>query len=286
MSNVITLAVRYHAIILFLLLRHDFPQCRGHELTLRGGNFDPHDNHYHSHSFHNHRSLGEEHVNEDGIPICGFPDPPEGNLQILGASHDSALLRKIAKFLKRLWHADRHHDKNRIIVPTFYHIIQSDTVAGPSAARVQEQHDHLVEAFAPYGFSFILKNVTFTRNNEWFGYKGYNTIQERRMKTALRKGGPESLNIYVNNGNGVCGYAYLPRFYASFPWNDGIVINFRCFAGHTPSQEGDVVVHETVGCLFLAVFSLTVLNTNSNIQGHWLGLLHTVSFICTSILPH
>lgn len=245
MSNKTRVAIRYQTIALFVLLfRCQLLFCHGHDATLRGGQFDSHDELLHPHPLHNGRSLGEEYRNEDGIPICGFPDPSVADLNELKASDDdTSFLRRFIKFAVQLGRGIRRIKKN---VPTYYHIIQNATIAGPSSDLVREQHAHLVEAFASTGFTFTLKDITFTNDNDWFSYTQYNTVQEREMKTTLRRGGAESLNIYVNNGKGVCGYAYLPKFYSQFNWNDGIVINFRCFLGASQSQEGDVVVHEVV----------------------------------------
>lgn len=236
---------RYHAIALLLLFQCQLPPCHGHDVTLNKGHLDSYEEHRHPHPVQSRRSLEEQFRNEDGIPICGFPVPSDADLDELKASLNSTFLQRLAKFAASLWRSLISR-RSKINVPTYYHIIQNATVAGPSSAQVRDQHAHLVGAFASAGFSFSLKDITFTRNDEWFGYKEYNTIQEREMKSTLRKGGAESLNIYVNSGKGVCGYAYLPKFYQQFPWNDGIVINFRCFAGASQSQEGDVVVHEVV----------------------------------------
>jgi hypothetical protein len=235
------MAIRYLTIAFLSLLQCQLLLCHRHGVTLGEDHHDVYNEH--PHPPHSHRSLQEEFRNEDGIPICGFPEPSDAELQEIEASQNTSILGKFAKFAARFW---RNLRQRRKTVPTYYHIIRNATIAGPSADQVRAQHDHLVEAFAPYGFSFTLKDITFTRNNEWFGYKEYNTDEERDMKTTLRRGGPESLNVYVNNGKGVCGYAYLPKFYNQFPWNDGIVINFRCFGGASQSQEGDVVVHEVV----------------------------------------
>lgn len=51
------------------------------------------------------------------------------------------------------------------------------------------------DSYREFGFSFNTLNVTFTVNNAWAAV-GQRTQAERDMKTALRQGGYDSLNLY------------------------------------------------------------------------------------------
>lgn len=148
---------------------------------------------------------------------------------------------------------------DKIVVPTFYHVIENKR--SPKDAEIRQQHKDLNDAFALTPFQFVLREITRTKNNAWWGYSGYNTKEEITMKSTLRRGGAGTLNVYINKANGRCGYTYLPKMYKSFPENDGVVINDGCFV----EGPGGALTHEV---------------------GHWFGLLHTVGRLsCTIMSP-
>ena len=157
-----------------------------------------------------------------------------------------------------------------VAIPTYVHVISKG--AGFENGDVPDnmiraQMSVLNNAFAGYtggaatGFSFELVGVTRTVNERWFNMVMLSR-EERDAKAALRRGGPETLNIYLTAGGGYLGWATFPSSYASQPNQDGIVVDFRSLP-HGPYaeySEGDTATHEV---------------------GHWLSLYHTFQGGCT-----
>lgn len=156
------------------------------------------------------------------------------------------------------------------VIPVWVHVI----TAGPTFelgnvpdSMIKEQirvldmtyAGHLGGAFT--GFGFELAGITRTQNADWF-YMGISSNAEAQAKAALRRGGPETLNIYTTDGGGYLGWATFPSWYASNPSDDGVVIDFR-------SMPGGPYVNYSLGY------------TATHEAGHWLGLYHTFQYGCT-----
>src|SRR5690606_38973556 len=70
-------------------------------------------------------------------------------------------------------------------------------------------------------FRFRLVKMDWTVNRNWYN-AGYDSQAEVNMKRALRVGGPETLNIYLNKpGGGLLGWATFPQDYKKRPKLDG-----------------------------------------------------------------
>lgn len=149
------------------------------------------------------------------------------------------------------------------VVPVYFHVIQSSTNAngGVTDTMINNQMAVLNSAFTGTNISFNLVAIDRTTNDAWFTVAQGST-QETAMKSALRKGGKESLNLYTANiGNGLLGWATFPSSYASNPLKDGVVVLNASLPGGTaaPYNLGDTGTHEV---------------------GHWAGLFHTFQGGC------
>ena len=114
------------------------------------------------------------------------------------------------------------------------------------------------------GFAFELAGVTRTTNQEWFERMVYDQDVELAAKTALREGGPETLNLYTVDGGPYLGWAYFPSILdTSYAKLDGVVVDWRSLPGGTYAiySEGDTATHEI---------------------GHWLALYHTFDGGCSA----
>jgi hypothetical protein len=147
-------------------------------------------------------------------------------------------------------------------IPVYWHVIRSSSGAGGvTTQQIADSIAVLDAAFAGTSFSFTLVSTDYSNNDSWYTCSGGGC--ESQMKSALRKGGSNALNVYSNNmGGGLLGWATFPSSYASNPSNDGVVILQSSVPGGSavPYNEGDTLTHEV---------------------GHWIGLYHTFQNGCT-----
>jgi hypothetical protein len=148
------------------------------------------------------------------------------------------------------------------VVNVYLHVITNTSGQGaPTQAMITNQMTVLNNAYASKGFSFNLVSTDTTANNTWYTVQP-GTTAETQMKTALRKGTADDLNLYVANiGGGLLGWATFPSSYASAPSKDGVVMLTASMPGGSaaPYNLGDTATHEV---------------------GHWLGLYHTFQGGC------
>jgi hypothetical protein len=148
------------------------------------------------------------------------------------------------------------------VIPVYWHNIRTSAGGGivATATQINSSISVLNAAFAASTFSFQLISTTNSNNDSWYTCSG--GACETQMKTALRVGGSNALNVYSNNmGGGLLGWATFPSSYASNPKNDGVVILSSSVPGGSaaPYNLGDTLTHEV---------------------GHWMGLYHTFQGGC------
>jgi hypothetical protein len=142
-----------------------------------------------------------------------------------------------------------------IQVPLYIHVMESEDGDGAvSDVQVQDQVDVMNAAFGPE-IEFVLQEKIVTVNNSW--HRCELSKSEKEMKNELRRGGSETLNIYLCEPiGGLLGWATLPTKYDGNPMYDGVVVHTESIPGgrRAPYNLGYTAVHET---------------------GHWVGLRHT-----------
>jgi hypothetical protein len=163
---------------------------------------------------------------------------------------------------------DQHAGRGRTSkIPVWFHVITAGAEGHVTDAMIRDQMKVMVESFtgrtgAPSsGFTFELAGITRTENADWY-YMGIGSAIELEAKTALRRGGPETLNIYTVDGAGYLGWATFPNWYTASPSDDGVILDWRSLpgGGYANYSLGDTATHEV---------------------GHWLGLYHTFQYGCT-----
>ncbi len=157
-----------------------------------------------------------------------------------------------------------HRAVGSVTIPVWFHVINKGTGTANGdvpQSQIDSQMAVLNAAYASTPFKFTLAGVDRTTNATWYTMAP-GTTAETQAKTALRKGGPETLNLYsANPSGGLLGWATFPTSYASAPKSDGVVVLYTSVPGGTaaPYNLGDTGTHEV---------------------GHWLGLYHTFQGGC------
>ena len=158
-------------------------------------------------------------------------------------------------------------DKGGVVnIQVHWHIITTATGGGNVSALVPAQMQVLNDAFAGSKFAFQTASLEVVANNAWFN-AAIESPDEIAMKNALRRGGPDALNIYTTAGDVYLGWATLPFYYKFQPGYDGVVLWWAALPGTGLAGESE---DEPDG-----VLTYDQGDTGTHEVGHWLGLDHT-----------
>ena len=147
-------------------------------------------------------------------------------------------------------------------INVYFHVVTSGSTGQLTASEVAAQITVLNTAFSGTGWSFTLAASDATDNATWFNNCD-SSATEAAMKTALRTGTADDLNLYsCNPGGGLLGWATFPNYYSAYPIDDGVVLLYSSLPGGSasPYNLGDTATHEV---------------------GHWMGLYHTFQGGCS-----
>ncbi|QRV72972.1 extracellular metalloprotease [Ceratobasidium sp. AG-Ba] len=155
-------------------------------------------------------------------------------------------------------------------IQVYWHVIQAGTTLTQGNipdSQITSSINALNSHYSSAGLSFTLAGTDHTTNSNWFNSVGPSTSAQTTMKSTLRKGGANALNVYTvgfksGSGAGLLGYATFPSSYSGNPKDDGVVILYSSVPGGSTTNynEGKTLTHEV---------------------GHWLGLYHTFQGGCS-----
>jgi hypothetical protein len=159
---------------------------------------------------------------ETTISRCGFVEQPSHYMETLHSQ-----MMDILKEKKR----DNSYPEGGVI-RVYFHIIKNDAGDGHiTESQIVQQMAVLNAAFSAGAWSFILVDVDYIVNNDWYQRLQESSV-EAEAKRALRRGTGEDLNIYSAYLPSYLGWAYLPNFYGStYGYLDGVVIHTGSFPG-------------------------------------------------------
>jgi len=190
------------------------------------------------------------------VRSCGTENLSEAEIEAVDAEVAEAL-RMTPTFGAAL--------RSNVNIPVYFHVINQGAGIANGDVPTQQINDQMAVLSAAYAgtpFTFTLAGVDRTTNATWFSTCDASSV-ETQMKTALRRGGAGTLNVYTcNPGGGLLGWATFPSGYARSPNLDGVVVLHSSLPGGSaaPYNLGDTATHEV---------------------GHWVGLYHTFQGGCS-----
>jgi hypothetical protein len=191
----------------------------------------------------------------------------------------AAVESRLAQVQSQRLLAGRGHGDDRITIPVRFHVVTASDGTGDVSALVPAQLAVLNAAYAHDGIRFRLAGLEVVANDAWFLSEA-GSVEEIAMKAALRRGGPNVLNVYTTLGDVYLGWATFPSDYEAFPLYDGVVLYYASLPGTgfnfpvDPSLEPDGVIGYDEG------------DTATHEVGHWLGLYHTFEGGCSNPGDH
>ena len=209
-------------------------------------------------------------VDDDTVEPASRAVAPNGKIRCSTRDVDALERQIVDEDIAR--HYDTAHQKPGTtissatggVINVYFHVINQGTGVNNgdvSSTMINQQMSVLNNAFQGTGWSFNLVATTRTTNSQWFN--GCDSASnENAMKSALRQGTADDLNIYsCNPGGGLLGWATFPNSYSSNPSTDGVVLLYSSLPGGdaVPYNLGDTGTHEV---------------------GHWMGLYHTFQGGC------
>jgi hypothetical protein len=161
------------------------------------------------------------------------------------------------------------------VINVYFHVILDvDGDGAVTDRQIKDQVAVLNAAYAPHGYSFNLVATTRTTNAAWYN-AGIGSPAEKAMKSALRQGSADDLNMYSTAADGYLGWATFPDAYRRAPSYDGVVLYDQSLPGGDavfPASEGDLEPDGT--------YTYNLGDTGTHEVGHWLGLYHTFQGGC------
>lgn len=196
------------------------------------------------------------------IKPCGIDGPHADELLRLKAD-EVALAHIIIQRRRRLFSKlfctiSYRFCRADIEIPVHVHNIQARSEGKVPRSEISDMIRQANRKLRFSGIRLDLKQINYVDNEVWY-YSSVASSGEIEMMTALKVGGPETMNVYLkkpigSNGDLYCGYANLGAYAAGVGVRDGVVVHPDC------ADDGKTFPHEV---------------------GHYLNLHHTFAGGCS-----